>query len=68
MRNGNIIPPHDFEHPSDCHYRVSEVKKYLFGVVTHGITTIPNLIKILADIIQLLNAHRRMSQVKFELG
>jgi hypothetical protein len=61
MRNGVIIiPPHDFEHQSRWYYRVSDFKKYSFGVVTYSITSIPDFIKILKIIINSLNAKTDM--------
>jgi hypothetical protein len=47
---------------------VWEVTKYEFDTVTYGIRPRPNFIKILRDIISLLNAHNRISQVKLKLG
>jgi hypothetical protein len=46
-----IIPPHDFKQSSRWYHQVLEVKKYEFGVVSYGITSVPNFIKIVADII-----------------
>jgi hypothetical protein len=39
MRNGVIIPPHDFKHPSRWYYRVLKQIKYEIAVVTNGITS-----------------------------
>jgi hypothetical protein len=39
-----IIPPHDFKPPSRWYYRVQEVQKCDFGVVTCGMTSKPNFI------------------------
>jgi hypothetical protein len=47
--NGVIIPSHDLEHPSRWYCRVQDVIKYEFGVVTYGIMSIPNLMKIRTD-------------------
>jgi hypothetical protein len=63
MFNGVITPPHDFRQPSRWYYRVQKVAKYEFGEITYGITSIPNCMYILTDIIWLLNAYRRTSQL-----
>jgi hypothetical protein len=68
MGNGVIIPPHYFEQPSRWYHRVWEGTKYEFGEVTYDIMSILSFIKILAGIIQLLNAHKRITQAKFKLG
>jgi hypothetical protein len=38
--------PHDFKQPSLLYYQVLQDKKYEFGVVAHGIISIPNFIKL----------------------
>jgi hypothetical protein len=68
MGNSDIISPHEFKHPSRWYYRVQEVAKHTFGVGTYGITSIPSFIKILTRIVQLSNAQKRMTQVKFKFG
>jgi hypothetical protein len=67
MSNGVITSPHDFKQPSGWYNRVKKITKYAFEVIAHGIKSIPDFIKILADIM-LLNAQRRMAQVKVMLG
>lgn len=54
--NGVIIPPRDFKQQSRWYCRVGEVTKYDFGVVTYGITSVPNYIRSLTVTIYLLNA------------
>jgi hypothetical protein len=46
IRSGSevVIPPHDFKEQSRWYYHVQKDRTYLFAVVTHGITAIPNLI------------------------
>jgi hypothetical protein len=68
MCNGAIIiPPHDIQQPPRWYCRVWEVGKYGIGVVTCCIASIRNFIKILADIVSLLNAYKRTSQLKVKL-
>jgi hypothetical protein len=68
MGNGVItIPTHDFKQQSRWYYQVWEVKRYEFRAVIYGITSIPNFVKILTDIVQLFSAHRQISQVKDRL-
>jgi hypothetical protein len=63
MCNGVIInPPHEFKQPLRWQYRVLEVAKYEFGVIIYGITSIPNFMQILTNIIQLLNIHKWIPQ------
>jgi hypothetical protein len=38
MRSSIITPVHNFKQPSRWYYRVQEVKKYEYVVVTYGIT------------------------------
>jgi hypothetical protein len=64
MRNEVITPPHDFKQPPCLYYQEKEVKEYEFGVVTYGITSIPNFINFRPAILQLFNASRRASIVK----
>jgi hypothetical protein len=68
MGNGVITPPHDFKQLSRWYYRLNKIKKYAIEVITYGIKSIPNFMKILAGITLLLNAHKSISQVKFKLG
>jgi hypothetical protein len=54
ISNGVInIPPHDFKQPSRWYYRLFFVTKYTFGAIIHGMKSIPNLVKILTEIIKL---------------
>lgn len=54
MRSGIMFfPPHVFDHPSWWYYRLRDVKKCDYGVVAHGINTVPNLISFLLSILQL---------------
>jgi hypothetical protein len=65
MGNGVIfVPPHNFEHSSRWLHQLSEIKKYEFGVVCPGMTSIPNFMKIRPAVLQLLNAYMRISVVK----
>lgn len=41
-----IIPPHDFKQPLRLCYQMCEDKMYDFGIVTRGMTSKPNFIKI----------------------
>jgi hypothetical protein len=50
-----IIPLHNFKQPSRWWNRVEEAIKYESGVVTYGITFIPNFINFRPAILQLLN-------------
>jgi hypothetical protein len=68
MGIGVIISPHDFKEPSRWYYRAQEVTKYEFGVIIYVIPSMSNFIKILTGIPELLNAHKWISQLKFELG
>jgi hypothetical protein len=55
MGSRNIIsPPHDFKQSSRWYYRVQERIKYVPGVVTYGITSIPNFMNFRPDILQLM--------------
>jgi hypothetical protein len=55
MGNGVIItPPHDFKQPSIWCNRVQKVTNYAFGVLTHGKKSIPNVMKILTEIVSVL--------------
>jgi hypothetical protein len=42
---------------------VSEVAKYEFGVITYGITSVPNFMYVLTNIIQLSNVHKWIPQL-----
>jgi hypothetical protein len=49
MGNDIIISPQDFKQQSRWYCRVGEVTKYDFGVVTYGITSVPNFRTIFPD-------------------
>jgi hypothetical protein len=55
MGNDVIVPPHDFEHPSRWYYGVQEIKKYIFGADSSGITPIANFMEIRLTILSLLH-------------
>jgi hypothetical protein len=64
MGNGVIIPPHDFKQPSCWYYRLQEIKQYDFGVITNGITSIPNFINFRPAILHSKNAPKWVLVVK----
>jgi hypothetical protein len=53
MGNRVIIPLDAFEYPSLKYYRVLEVRKYEFGVVTYDTTSIPNVMNFLPAILYI---------------
>jgi hypothetical protein len=63
-----IIPPHDFKHPPNWYYRAQLVTKYTFGIITYGMKSVPNFMKIRTEIIKILNAHKRVLHAKIKLG
>jgi hypothetical protein len=65
MDNGVIlILSQAFQDPWLWYYRMLEVKKREFGVVTYDIRFIPNLTRSLTVLILLINARRRLSWMK----
>jgi hypothetical protein len=61
MGYGVIIPPQDFKQPPRLCCQVKEVIKSEFGALTYGIASLPNFMKLRADIL-LLNVYKRMSE------
>lgn len=52
MGNGVvIIPTREFQKPSRWYYRLWKVAQYVTAVVTYGMVSIQNFVKILKDII-----------------
>jgi hypothetical protein len=59
-----MIPPHDFKQQPRWYYRVQKRIKYDIGVVTCGITSIPNFMNFRPAILWLLNAFKQIPNVK----
>lgn len=51
-----ILQPHQFDFPSRCHYQSWEIRKYMFGVAFHGMTSIQIFIRIRSAVLELLYA------------
>jgi hypothetical protein len=40
------VPHHNFEHLSHWYYLVQEIKNYEFGILSNGMTALPDFMKI----------------------
>jgi hypothetical protein len=64
----SIIPPHAFKQPSRKYYRVQELKNYECAVLTNGVTSITDFMKILTHIIRFYeNPYTYYPFIKFLL-
>jgi hypothetical protein len=64
LRNGVIIPPREFKHPSRWFYRVLKKMKYDILLVTYGITSTHHFINFPPATFQLLNESKWISVAK----